>query len=259
MARRRMIEVSIAHDKAFNRLSDFSQLLFLKVLPHTDDYGRFEGDPEIVKARVDPLSSKKISVYRDSMDEIAKSGLWIWYETEDGKQVVQMNVKAFERINAFLIKKRGNEEYPAYIDSYKSISNDIQGISHSKYKAESNKQEVESKKQKEAFGEFRNVFLTDLEYGKLMERLDNSERVKNCIEILSAYKESKGKTYKSDYAAMGTWVIGELEKRENGNGTHQSSVGRNNQTRPSPTVESAQRTLEKTERRIAARDNSNHS
>lgn len=140
-----MIEVSIAHDKALNKLSVFAQLIYLKALPHTDDFGRFEGDPEVFKARVDPLSGAKVEHYRRAMEEIAQAGLWFWYDAE-GHKVVQYKQETFERINAFLIKKRGNPEYPEYKDGYEVISNDIRGISHIKYKATSNKQKVESKK-----------------------------------------------------------------------------------------------------------------
>jgi hypothetical protein len=144
MARRRMIEVSIAHDKKFNSMSEFAQLLYLKVLPHTDDFGRFEGDPEVVKARVDPFSKHKAGDFETAMAEIATAGLWTWFQTPDGRRVVQYNTAAFERINAFLIKKRGQEEFPEYKDSYQLISSDIPS-----YHIVSIKQKVESRKQKE--------------------------------------------------------------------------------------------------------------
>ncbi len=204
-----MIEVSIAHDKTFNELSEFAQLLYLKTLPHTDDFGRFEGDPQILKARVDPLSNKKISKYQSAMSEIARSGLWIWYKLDSGKMVVQYNQIAFERINAFLIKKRGNEEFPEYKDTYKSISSDISSISHIKQQVISNKHKEESKKK---YGD--DVYLTDEEYAKLEKRLGSSARTDRCIEILDNAKGSKGYKYKSDYKAILSWVIGELEKRE---------------------------------------------
>jgi hypothetical protein len=145
MARRRMIEVSIAHDKAFNSLSDFAQLLFLKILPHTDDYGRFEGDPEVVKARVDPLSKKNSAKYQQAMHEISRSGLWLWYKTESGRFVIQYKPASFQRINAFLIKNRGNEEFPEYKEGYETISNDMAPyhIESTKHKAISNKQKAE--------------------------------------------------------------------------------------------------------------------
>lgn len=105
---------------------------------------------------------------------------------------------------------------------------------------------------KEVFGEFQNVFLTQIEYGKLIEKLGTSDRAKAAIEILSGYKKSKGKKYASDYATFGTWVIGELEKRENGHGTYQQGSSRG--TRPSPSAADIQLTYEKTVRRIASRN-----
>lgn len=148
MARRRMIEVSIAHDKALNSLPDFCQLLYLKILPHTDDFGRFEGDPELVKARVDPLSKKPVKQYEAAMKKITEAGLWKWYQTDRGKRVIQYPQESFERINAFLIKQRGNPEYPPHMDSYESISIDMPA-----YHIESNKQRVESKEQKDKEGQ----------------------------------------------------------------------------------------------------------
>jgi hypothetical protein len=144
-----MIEVSIAHDKDLNRLSDFAQLLYLKVLPHTDDWGRFEGDPEVLKGRVDPLSKRPIAKYEAAMKEIAGAGLWVWFRTDKGKMVLQVSQEAFERINAFLIKSRKNPEYPAYKDSYELICGVMEPITHRKQQAESNKQKEESKEKKE--------------------------------------------------------------------------------------------------------------
>jgi len=139
MARRRMIEVSISKDKDFNSLSEFAQLLYLKTLPHTDDFGRMEGDPETLKIIVDGFSKRKISDYERAIAEIASKNLWLWYETDEGKKIIQYSPIAFERINAFLIKKRGNPEYPEFNkDLYKSISVDIHIISN-KYKAISKK------------------------------------------------------------------------------------------------------------------------
>ena len=253
MARRRMIEVSIAHDKELNRLSDFAQLLYLKVLPHTDDWGRFEGDPEIVKGRVDPLSKRPVAKYEVAMKEIAEAGLWAWYETDKGRKVVQYNADSFERINAFLIKSRKNAEFPPHKDSYRLICSVMPPITHKEQQVISNKQQVESKEQKDTFGEFENVHLTQIEYGKLIEKLGTSERAAEAIGILSAYKESKGKTYKSDYATFGTWVISELTKRENGNGAHQPSNGKG--ARTSVSADELRRTAAEVQRRVDSRNN----
>jgi len=183
-----MIEISIAHDKIFNQLSEFAQLLYLKILPHTDDYGRFEGDPEILKVRVDPFSKRKIKDYISTIKEIADLGLWIWYLTDDNKAVVQYNESAFCRINAFLIKKRGKPEFPEYIDSYKSISNDIgllSSINNSKYKVISRKQQVESNKiDEEKFNKFWVIYprkASKQEAIKSFCKLDPDEDLLNII------------------------------------------------------------------------------
>lgn len=214
MARRRMIEVSIAHDKALNSLPDFEQALYLKILPHTDDYGRFEGDAEILKARVDPLSRRRTSVYEAALRRISEAGLIFVYETETKRRVIQFKQESFERINAFLIKKRGNSEYPEFNkDLYKVISGDMI------YKVISIKQKEESKKTTESekilFAD--DVMLTQVEYDKLKLKIGSEAGLKYCIEILSNYKGAKGAKYKSDYKAILNWVISEYEKRKGQN------------------------------------------
>lgn len=69
--------------------------------------------------------------------------------------------------------------------------------------------------EKKVYGEHRNVCLTDEEHEKLIKKL-GPERLAKGINILSGYKESKGKTYKSDYATFSTWVIQRLQELEGG-------------------------------------------
>lgn len=56
MAERRMLGKRASLSKKLAKLqTDFARLLWTWGLPHTDDYGRFEADPEIFKAVVMPL------------------------------------------------------------------------------------------------------------------------------------------------------------------------------------------------------------
>lgn len=216
-----MIEVSIARDKTFNALSEFAQLLYLKILPHTDDFGRMEGDPETVKVMVDGFSKRKAKDYAGALAEVANSGLWIWYETDGGRKVVQFKEQTFERINAFLIKKRGNPEYPPYKDSYKLISGDMAAyhIKSNKQKAESKEQEAESKKTDDPIVSFaENVKMTNTEFQALIARVKTEKRARRCIDILDNYKGSKWKTYKSDYRAILSWVVDKLVDLESKSG-----------------------------------------
>lgn len=59
---------------------------------------------------------------------------------------------------------------------------------------------------KRPYGPFQNVRLTDEEYKKYQD-LHGDPKLKMAIEKLSAYKESKGKRYKSDFATMRVWVF----------------------------------------------------
>lgn len=66
-----------------------------------------------------------------------------------------------------------------------------------------------NKKEKQACGEFKNVFLTSEHILQLKDIYKDEKKVNEAIEILSSYKESSGKTYKNDYAVLGShnWVF----------------------------------------------------
>lgn len=59
-------------------------------------------------------------------------------------------------------------------------------------------------KDKNKYGEFENVFLTDEELSKLKEKFPRDW--KDRIENLSIYLQSKGKKYKSHYATILSWA-----------------------------------------------------
>lgn len=74
-------------------------------------------------------------------------------------------------------------------------------------KSKVNKSKVNIEINKEKFGEFGNVFLTDEEYSKL------GMTAGVMIERLSAYKASTGKKYKSDYATLLNWMRKDGDKK----------------------------------------------
>jgi len=57
---------------------------------------------------------------------------------------------------------------------------------------------------KESHGEFENVRMTPEEKAKLSERF-GEQNAQDLIERLSGYKKAKGKSYRSDYAALLNW------------------------------------------------------
>jgi hypothetical protein len=58
------------------------------------------------------------------------------------------------------------------------------------------------------------VSLFKQEYNELIEKF-GLEKGKEMIEILNNYKEAHGKNYKSDYHAILSWVVNEVNKKNN--------------------------------------------
>jgi len=73
-------------------------------------------------------------------------------------------------------------------------------------KKEKPKKPIKEVEKKFPFGEFGLVFLTKKEELKLRAVYDD-DQFNSIIKKLDAYKESDGKTYKSDYGAINNWVI----------------------------------------------------
>ena len=60
--------------------------------------------------------------------------------------------------------------------------------------------------------------MTNAEYEKLVSTY-GKEFADQCIKKLDDYKGSSGKTYKSDYRAIGSWVVDEIKKKQYSNNT----------------------------------------
>jgi hypothetical protein len=87
----------------------------------------------------------------------------------------------------------GNNEKPTKELRREEIGNNI-------------KKNVKETKKKEIYGEFQNVFLTQEEYDKLIQKLGNENTVNKWIEKVSGWQQSKGKKNKDHYATILTWV-----------------------------------------------------
>jgi hypothetical protein len=83
-------------------------------------------------------------------------------------------------------------------------------------------EKVESKTPKRAYGEFKNVMLTNEEYAKLVEKFGEAGASYR-IEHLSGALESKGYRYKSHYATILTWERMD-EKRREQSGAHKQGT-----------------------------------
>jgi hypothetical protein len=206
-------------DKWFRQLKPSHKLLWLYLLDNCDISGIIESDIDLWKRDVGFRINETefLQVFSGRLLPIPNTDyIWIpkFIEIQQRCKIEDLNpennahkgiLKSIEKYGLLSLKEGATEGLLSPICNGNSTSN---GNSKGKEKEES----------KKIYGEFENVFLTDKEREKLTERLGRDERARNAIEILSAYKKSKNKKYDSDYATFHTWVISELEKREN-NGT----------------------------------------
>ncbi|MBI4039140.1 hypothetical protein HY384_04245 [Candidatus Daviesbacteria bacterium] len=87
MANRRMLHKSISINLQVNSLSEFAQLIFTWTIPHLDDFGKIEGETEVIKALVKPMSGRSIDDFEAALNEIVQAGLIERYIV-DGKKII---------------------------------------------------------------------------------------------------------------------------------------------------------------------------
>lgn len=100
MSGRRMIHDDICEDRKLNAVSEGAEVLFYRLLSKTDDYGRFYGDPALLKGQVFPRRHElTVQVIASRLVELVDAELILAFEAEDGELIVQF--KNFEKRQAF--------------------------------------------------------------------------------------------------------------------------------------------------------------
>ena len=80
-----MVSKSISTSKKLSKVSDFDALLFTWLIPHCDDYGRMEAEPNLVKGTVVPLRKDGEKDVEKGLKNLGKSGLILLYEIDTDK------------------------------------------------------------------------------------------------------------------------------------------------------------------------------
>ena len=110
MARRRMLSTRISLSKKVNHVSDQAALLYTWMIPHLDELGLMEADPEVVKAQVVPMRiTFTTEVVASCMDELEGAGLIMRYKANSSTYL--SDPKFFE-FQTFKGDRKAKTEYP---------------------------------------------------------------------------------------------------------------------------------------------------
>lgn len=111
MAEKRMVSKVISISKKFNiSLNEhFSRLLYLLLIPHSDDFGRLSGDPYKVKALILPMMSDVTwEQVKESLVKLHNSKLIIWYESDEEMYIQIINFEEHQQG----LHKRTRSKFP---------------------------------------------------------------------------------------------------------------------------------------------------
>jgi hypothetical protein len=94
MARGRMISKSLSTSEKFaalvstaGDLAEFCQTLYLLLVPHTDDFGRLQGDPFTVKHVCHPSSPRTLADFSSGLAHLHTVQLITWYAVSRKKYI----------------------------------------------------------------------------------------------------------------------------------------------------------------------------
>ena len=141
MPNSRLLNKKISYSKQVNALSGFAQLLFTWTIPHLDNFGRIDGDPVILKAKVMPLSTKSQEEIEGAIQEMINVNLVERYET--GEQLVIQYLK-FDKYQKD-IKKRTKSNFPENLGNSNNIQESSSNVEQSNkdIEIENNQQEIQ--------------------------------------------------------------------------------------------------------------------
>lgn len=121
MARRRILVQDINAEEDFNMLSSEAQLLYLRMLPVSDDCGVVPANLYTLAALVNPPERIRKSL-KQYLDEIVRSGLGYLFVFRE-KIFFAYDPEAFDRDQSFVIYKRTKSEFlKISADEYEILS-----------------------------------------------------------------------------------------------------------------------------------------
>lgn len=221
MANRRMVSLDVVDTDAFLEMPVSSQLLYFHLNARADDDGFLDNPKKIARfvgTNEDDLKvliSKKFIIPMERGICVIKHwriNNFIRKDIYEETRYIDLRRTLFIRKNgAYTLNENGESvklpDGHFTLDNIKdlidkiNVNESLTGRQPSIGKGSIGK----VREDKKTYGEFKNVYLTDEEYQKLVGAL-NQNAVEGLIEQLSGYMESKGKRYKSHYATIQVWA-----------------------------------------------------
>jgi hypothetical protein len=200
----------------FRELTPADKVAWFYMLTNCDLVGVWDADTKLAEFCIGaPVDWEKLLVASNGNIDVLENGKW-WFSDfcryQYGVIKSESKSKVQEAIHSLLLRHGLWERYLDTLSAY-SMRVEYPGTLQDKDKEKDKEKVKEKEEEKEYYADA--VALTTTEYNKLVTRA--GERVaKACIEKLSAWKLSKGATYKSDYHAILTWVLGAVTGQKGG-------------------------------------------
>lgn len=212
-----MIDKKISVSEQVSNLPIEAQVVFTWGITHADDIGLLQHSHRTLKAMIVPMWDCSTEQFDKYVEAITKEGLWKEIEHEEqkfylitrfhGHQTLKKDRQPQTILNITLDKnpKRSWSIVEKVVETFGIHLEDTDFQMESEVKRSEVKRR-EKNKGKKPYGELKNVFLSDEEKVKLIEKYGRSP-VKQLVEDLSVYIPNKaGKPYTDHYATILTWA-----------------------------------------------------
>lgn len=238
-----MIDRSISTSRKLSKVDDRTALIFTWLQPHTDSFGRMDGDAELVLATVVPLRKYDVEEVEESLAKLQEVGLIELYKIEED---TYLEIVGFDDHQTFKPSRVRVGQFPdrtgkiPRLEPYQEPNDEqvsdsrrtrggqtsdsvrVSKVKLSKVKTSKVKKKAVAPVGK-PYGEFQNVFLEDDKYERLRDYwlAGNEPALQELIFELSAYmaqSDKNRKKYTDHYATLLAWAkrkFGESKIKEN--------------------------------------------
>ena len=201
MAQKRMFDKTITNSDDFLEMPMSSQVLYFHLSMNADDDGFINNWKSIMRMTGTKEDDLKVLIAKQFIIPFDSGVIVIKHWRINNFLRKDRHVETTHKEELAMLEINDKQEYAWLTNGQPRI--DKNSIDKNSIK------EKEINKEKEKYGEFKNVLLTKEEYAKL-----EKSNLLPYIETLSSYMASRNKRYKSHYATILNWSRREPKKEQ---------------------------------------------